>query len=140
LALSPTSGLTHGGLGTVTGSVGASTGTGTPSGNVSLLTSTGVGVDGFKLVNGAVSGNTNLLPGGTYTVTAHYAGDPNFGGSDSSPVSITVGKENSSTQPELVTFDWNGNLISNNASTAVYGSPYLFRVNVLNSAGALCNP
>jgi len=140
LALSPTSGLTHGGLVTVTGSVGASTGTGTPTGNVSLLTSTGVGVDGFKLVNGAVSGNTNLLPGGTYTVTAHYAGDPIFGGSDSSPVSITVGKENSSTQLNLVTFDWSGREVSSNASTAVYGSPYLFRVNVLNSAGAVCTP
>ena len=97
-------------------------------------------MDGFTLANGAISGATNLLPGGTYTVTAHYAGDPTFGGSDSSPVSITVGKENSSTQPELVTFDWNGNLISSNASTAVYGSPYLFRVNVLNSSGALCSP
>jgi len=138
--LSPTSSLTHGQSVTVTGSVAASSGIGTPSGKVSLLTSTGLGVDGFTLTNGTISGSTNLLPGGTYTVTAHYAGDPTFGGSDSTPVSITVGKENSSTQPELVTFDWNGNLISSNASTAVYGSPYLFRVNVLNSTGALCNP
>jgi subtilase family serine protease len=140
LGLAPTSSLTHGQSVTVTGSVAASSGSGTPTGKVSVLTSTGLSVDGFTLTNGAISGNTNLLPGGTYTVTAHYAGDPTFGGSDSTPVSITVGKENSSTQPELVTFDWNGNLISNNASTAVYGSPYLFRVNVLNSAGALCNP
>ena len=140
LGLSPTSSLTHGQAVTVTGSVAASSGTGTPTGKVSLLTSTGLGVDGFTLANGAISASTNLLPGGTYTVTAHYAGDPTFGGSDSTPVSITVGKENSSTQPELVTFDWNGNLISSNASTAVYGSPYLFRVNVLNSSGALCSP
>ncbi|MCU1270243.1 MAG: peptidase and in, kexin, sedolisin [Acidobacteriaceae bacterium] len=140
LGLSPTSSLTHGQSVTVTGSVAASSGTGTPTGKVSLLTSTGIGVDGFALTNGAISGSTNLLPGGTYTVTAHYAGDPTFGGSDSTPVSITVGKENSSTQPELVTFDWNGNLISSNASTAVYGSPYLFRVNVLNGSGVICSP
>jgi Pro-kumamolisin, activation domain/Bacterial Ig-like domain (group 3) len=140
LGLSPTSSLTHGQSVTVTGSVAASSGTGTPTGKVSLLTSTGLAVDGFTLANGAISGSTNLLPGGTYAVTAHYAGDPTFGGSDSTPVSITVGKENSSTQIELVTFDWNGRQISGNASGAVYGSPYLFRVNVLNSAGAVCSP
>lgn len=140
LGLTPTSSLTHGQSVTVTGSVAASSGTGTPTGKVSLLSSTGLAVDGFTLANGAISGSTNLLPGGTYAVTAHYAGDPTFGGSDSTPVSITVGKENSSTQIELVTFDWNGRQISGNASGAVYGSPYLLRVNVLNSAGAVCQP
>jgi hypothetical protein len=140
LNLSPTSSLTHGQSVAVTGGVAPTSGSGVPTGDISLITSTGIGVDGFRLSNGAISGNTNLLPGGTYTVTAHYSGDPTFGGSDSSPVSITVGKENSSTQLNLVTFDWNGREISNNASTAVYGSPYIFRVNVLNSAGAACNP
>jgi pro-kumamolisin-like protein/Big-like domain-containing protein len=140
LNLSPTSSLTHGQSVTVTGGVAPTSGSGVPTGAVSLITSTGIGVDGFRVSNGAISGHTNLLPGGTYTVTAHYGGDANFGGSDSSPVSITVGKENSSTQLSLVTFDWNGREISSNASTAVYGSPYIFRVNVLNSAGAVCSP
>lgn len=140
LSLSPTSGLTHGQAVTVTGSVAPSTGSGTPSGRVSLLTSTGLSVDGFTLSNGAISGNTNLLPGGTYTVSAHYAGDPTFGGSDSNAVSVTVGKENSSTQIQLETFDWNGRLISANASTAIYGSPYILRMNVLNSGGTACAP
>ncbi len=140
LGLSPTSGVTHGQAVTVTGSVVPSSGSGTPTGKVSLLTSTGVGVDGFTLSNGAISGNTSLLPGGTYTVTAHYAGDPTFGGSDSTPISVTVGKENSSTQIQLITFGWNGNLLSNNASGAVYGSPYILRMNVLNSALVACSP
>jgi hypothetical protein len=140
LGLSPTSSLTHGQSVSVTGNVAPSSGSGTPTGKLSLLTSTGLAVDGFTLSNGAVSGTTNLLPGGSYTVTAHYAGDPIFGGSDSVPVSITVGKENSTTQANLLTFDWNGKLISRNASGAVYGSPYLLRVNVLNGAGAACSP
>ena len=140
LGLSPTSSLTHGQSVTVTGNVAPSSGSGTPTGKVSLLTSTGLAVDGFALSNGALSGITNLLPGGAYTVSAHYAGDPIFGGSDSAPISITVAKENSTTQLNLVTFDWSGKLISRNASGAVYGSPYILRVNVLNGAGSACSP
>jgi hypothetical protein len=140
LTLSPTINITHGQAVTVNASVSPSTGSGTPSGNMSLLTSTGVGIDGFTLSGGAVSGTTNLLPGGSYTVAAHYAGDSTFGGSDSTPVQVTVGKENSSAQIELITFDWQGRLISNNASTAVYGSPYILRVDVFNSLGSACQP
>ncbi len=140
LGLNPTSGITHGQAVAVTGSVVPSSGSGTPTGQVSLLTSTGVGVDGFALSNGAISGNTSLLPGGTYTVTAHYAGDPTFGGSDSTPISVTVGKENSSTQLQLITFGWNGAELSNNASSVVYGSPYILRMKVLNSSGSACAP
>lgn len=140
LTLSPTINITHGQAVTVNASVSPSTGSGIPSGNVSLLTSTGVGVDGFSLSGGALSGTTNLLPGGSYTVAAHYAGDSTFGGSDSTPVQVTVGKENSSSQIELITFDWQGRLISNNATTAVYGSPYVLRVDVFNSLGSACQP
>ena len=62
-----------------------------------MATPTGqnLGVDVFPLNNGVASGTTNLLPGGTYNVTAHYAGDPTYGASDSAPVQVTVGKENS---------------------------------------------
>lgn len=138
LSLSPTANLTHGQAVTVTGSVAPSSGSGTPTGAVSLLTSTGLSAGRFTLNNGALSGSTALLPGGTYSVTAHYAGDATFGGSDSNPVNITVSKENSSSQLQLVSFDWNGNLISANAKSAVYGSPYLLRVNVLNSQDVAC--
>lgn len=140
LTLTPTSNLTHGQSVAVTGTVVPSSGSGTPTGSVSLMTSTGVSAGTLTLSNGAISGNTILLPGGTgYTVTAHYAGDATFGGSDSTPVTVTVGKENSSAQAQLVTFDWQGNLISANATSAVYGSPYLLRVDILNSAGVACD-
>lgn len=139
ITLTPNSNLTHGQSIAVSGTVKPSSGSGVPSGNVSLLTSTGVSAGNFTLRNGAISGNTNLLPGGTYTLTAHYAGDATFGGSDSTPLNLTMGKENSSSKISLVTFDWQGNLISGNATSAVYGSPYLLRVDVLNSVGTACD-
>jgi len=138
LNLSPTSSLTHGQSVTVTGSVAPSSGTGAPTGSVSLLTSNGQSAGNLTLSNGNLSGSTTLLPGGTYTVSAHYAGDTTFGGSDSAPVNITIGKENSTSHVSLETFDWQGNLISVNASSAVYGSPYLLRMDVLNSGGSAC--
>jgi hypothetical protein len=138
LTLTPNTNLTHGQSVTVGGTVVPSSGSGTPTGNVSLLASTGLNAGNVTLNNGSLSGNTNLLPGGAYTVTAHYAGDATFGGSDSLPMNVTVGKENSSTQLQLETFDWQGNVISSNATTAVYGSPYFLRVNVLNSSGIAC--
>lgn len=138
LTLTPTTGLNHGQSVNVTIQVKPASGTGTPTGGVSLLTSTGQSVDGFNLSNGQVTGTTTLLPGGTYTVTAQYGGDGTYGTSVSTPVSVTIAKENSLITPRLLTFDWNGNPISNNATSAVYGSPYLFRADVTNSAGAGC--
>ena len=99
-----------------------------------------LGIDFFRLSNGAASGTTNMLPGGTYGVTAHYAGDGTFGASDSSPaIAVTVNKENSQTQVGLVTFDSFGNVTSSNATTAAYGSPNVLRVDVTNSAGQSCS-
>lgn len=138
--LSPTSVTTHGQSVNVTGSVAPTSGSGTPTGVLTLLTSTGLSIDGFKLSGGSVSGSTKQLPGGSYTVSAHYSGDPTFASSDSQPVSVTVGKENSEPQLQLITSDLNGNITNNNATTAVYGSPYFLRMNVLNSSNAACQP
>lgn len=120
-----------------------------PTGQVSLIGGpTGVNPfqssGGFSLTTGGTSGtfsgSTDLLPGGTYSVTAQYAGDSNYSSSTSSPVSVTVNKENSQPQVFLVTFNSNGNIVSGNTNTAIYGSPYILRVNVENSAGQMCNP
>ena len=138
LNLTPTTHLTHGQSVAVSGTVVPSSGSGVPTGNVSLITSSGASAGAFTLSSGALSGSTNLLPGGTYTVTAHYAGDTTFGASDSTPVNMSIAQENSSTRIGLVTFDWQGNLTNANASTAVYGSPYMLRVDVLDSAGNTC--
>jgi len=117
------------------------------TGQASLLVSTGVGtttghaVDTFTLSSGSTPGaTTSMLPGGTYSVIAHYAGDGTYGGSYSSPVSVTISKENSQPQIFLVTFDSSGKVVNPDTTTAEYGSPYALRVNLENSLGQVCNP
>ena len=141
-SLTPTT-ITHGQPVNFNVTVAPKTGSGTPTGTVSLLggpTTNTQGIAGFNLSSGTFSGSTDLLPGGTYSVTAHYPGDGTYEPSDSTPVSVTVNKENSQPQVFLVTFDFNGNVVSSNTNTAVYGSSYVLRVNVENSAGAVCTP
>ena len=135
--------VTHGQAVNFTATVKPQSGTGTPTGLVSLEggpTSSSEGIAGFSLTNGTVTGSTEMLPGGTYSLKAHYPGDSTYAASDSTAVSVTVNKESSSPQVFLVTFDNNGNIINGNTTTAGYGTPYLLRVNVDNSAGKLCNP
>ena len=147
LTLSPTTGITHGtGENVTVGiTVKPSTGTGVPAGDVSLIATfpngSAQGFDHFTLSSGAVSGaTTQNLPGGTYTVSAHYAGDGTNAPSDSSPVSVTVGQEGSQTFIVVPQFDpQTGNLINGNASSVVYGSSYIIRMYVTNSS-ATANP
>jgi hypothetical protein len=141
-SLTPTT-IAHGQPVTFSVTVKPETGAGTPTGVISLQgpkTGNNQGIGAFNLSSGAFSGSTDLLPGGTYSVTAHYPGDSTYAPSDSTPISVTVSKENSQPQVFLVTFDSNGNLINGNTNTAVYGSPYVLRVNVEDSAGAVCTP
>lgn len=142
LTISPAS-LTHGQPATV--SIQVSGSGGTPTGSVSLLggpngTNPASGIASFTLNNGAATETTTSLPGGTYNVTAHYAGDGNFGASDSKPIQVTVGKENSVTTLGIVTFGiGNGGITNSDAHTVAYGSPYTLQVNVANSAGVVCS-
>lgn len=114
-----------------------------PTGDVSLIATQGnnsYGFDTMTLANGAASGSTNMLPGGSsYTVKAHYEGDVNYGGSDSNAVTVTVTPESSKTALRIVTFDpTSGAVINPNATSFVYGSPYLLRADVTNSSGNDC--
>jgi hypothetical protein len=147
LTLSPATGITHGtGENVTVGvTVKANTGTAVPAGDVSLIATfpdgTTQGFDHFTLTVGAISGaNTQSLPGGTYNVVAHYAGDGTNAPSDSSPVSVTVGQEGSQTFIVVPAFDPQmGMPINGNASSLVYGSRYIIRMYVTNS-GATLNP
>src|SRR5258706_7663345 len=84
-----------------------------PVGDVSLIasTSTGGGADAFTLTpSGTFSGSTSLLPGSpvvsgspvAYNVKAHYAGDVAFLPSDSTPVSVIVRPELSTTTANII--------------------------------------
>jgi hypothetical protein len=139
-SLTPTT-ITHGQAVNFSVTVTPKSGNGTPTGQISLVGGpNNKAFTGFNLTGGSASGTTDLLPGGAYSLTAHYDGDSTYGPSDSTPVSVTVSKENSQPQVFLVTFDSNGKLVNANTNTAVYGSPYVLRVNVENSAGAVCTP
>jgi hypothetical protein len=139
-SLTPTT-LTHGQAVNFSVTVKPQSGSGTPSGQISLVGGpNNQPFAGFNLSSGTVTGTSELLPGGTYSLTAHYDGDGTYGPSDSSPISVTVSKENSQPQVYLVTFDSNGNIVNGDTTTAVYGSPYLLRSSVANSSGATCTP
>ncbi len=142
LSLSPTT-LTHGASVTVNIGVTPSSATG----DVALIASQSTdpnldssNVGTFTLSGGAVSSNTTLLPGGTYDVVAHYYGNGTYGASDSAPVSVTVSKESSKTAINLMVFSGCApSQISCSGTSTPYGSPYVLRVDVTNSAGQQCS-
>jgi len=117
---------------------------GTPTGDVSLIAATStsgaaVPLTPMTLSNGSLSTTTNFLPGGTYNVTAHYAGDGTFAASDSTPQQVTVTQESSQTTVRLITFDFITGIETNaNATNITYGTPSLIRMDVTNSSGNAC--
>jgi len=137
--------LTHGTSVTANVSVAPRSGTGTPTGDVSLLApatgGTNSGGSGNTLSNGSTSFTTTTLPGGSYNVTAHYAGDETFAPTDSNGVPVVVAPEGSGLQVGIVTFDpVTGSLTSTSATSFAYGSPYVLRYDILNSTGKPCQP
>jgi uncharacterized membrane protein len=143
ITTSPTGTIAHGA--TVSFTVNVSSSSGTPTGNVSLIASppgsapTAIGVfdntttSTFALSGGVANITTNLLPGyvvgGTatpYPVVAQYAGDGMFAQGTSTPVNVTVGQEASATAISLL-------IGTTPATTVVYGSPYITRVDVVGT-------
>ena len=118
---------------------------GTPTGQVSLIATPAgaaqTGIGPCPLSTGTATFTTNMLPGGAaYNVVARYSGDGTFAQSDSAPVLVTVSRESSRTAVTLLTFDpVTGAIVSSNATTAAYGSPYIMRVEVTNASGTSCS-
>jgi pro-kumamolisin-like protein/Big-like domain-containing protein len=140
-SISPTT-ATHGDPLSVTLSVTPNSGTATPTGVAWLLQSSPyaflVGdntVDIFPLdAKGNFSGVTHLLPGGTYQVNAHYAGDGTYAGSDSSPlVPVTIHPENTTITFSVLTTDANGNFVP--FTSGPYGSPVYYQAHVSGQSG-----
>ena len=134
--------ITHGASVSVKAAV-TSTSAGTITGDVGLVAPTTVngGIGNGTLSSGSVTITTTSLPGGTYNLNARYAGDTNFASSISSPgVPVTVNPENSRLQYGIITFDIvTGNITSTNATSIAYGSPYILRMDILNSIGTSTN-
>ncbi len=80
--------------------VAPTSGSGTPTGSVALITdaATASGAGTVTLTNGSYNGTISSLPGGTYHVSAHYAGDTAFATSNSASAAITVSPAASSTK------------------------------------------
>lgn len=96
LAINPVV-VKHGSAVNVQIAVTSQSGSGIPTGDVSLIESTGPGAGRLSLSNGSASAITSSLPGGTYNITAHYAGDGTFAPSDSAPVPVSIAPETSTT-------------------------------------------
>jgi subtilase family serine protease len=133
--------VTHGTAVTAKVTVAPSSGTGTPTGDVSLLAPTAFngGIGDNTLSGGSVTVTGVILPGGSYNLNAHYAGDTTFASSTSNGVPVVVNKEASHLQYGIVTFDSTGHVLSANATTVAYGSPYILRMDILNSTGTNSN-
>jgi hypothetical protein len=107
LQLSSTT-FAHGTPVTLTADVTHNSASTSPSGNVSIQTNSPTPFNQTQSVlpigsNGNASGSTDSLPGGSYEIWASYAGDGNYSGSTSSPVSLTVTPEASTVGISAVT-------------------------------------
>jgi subtilase family serine protease len=124
--------------GTVSGNLSGtvSGGSGTPTGVVILENSaTGGPLQSDGLSGGSYSVAAAMLPAGTYSVKAHYSGDATYAPKDSSPISVSLSKQNSTV---LVSFvNAAGNLVTGN-QTVAYGSDYILRIDVGNAGGTPC--
>lgn len=135
----------NGGIVAITVNHGASVGIGgkvtsnsaTPTGDVSLIAATGsatnqTGVAMFTLgSSGLISGSTTQLPGGTYTVSAHYAGNGTLAPSDSAGIPVTVNKESSTTS--ISGLDPRGLPLA--GGTYPFGSVIFVRADVVGASG-----
>ena len=125
--------LNHGTSVTVAGTVTSNTST--PTGDVALMAATGpsatneTGVTFLTLGSGgAFSGSTSSLPGGTYLVTARYAGNGTFAASTSAGLQVTVSPETSKTT--LTGLDQNNNPITSTNNTFPFGTVIFVRADV----------
>jgi hypothetical protein len=109
---------------------------GTPSGAVSLQ---GTAANGSfylgSLQSGSVSGVVSSLPGGSYSVSAHYAGDAEYAPSDSASVSVNISPEPSTTKVSFFSYNGATGVFVPVASTVPYGSLLVLRVDVQGQSG-----
>ena len=137
--------LTHGQP--INFNIGVTASSGTPAGDASLIAHTsafsngngGSGIGPFALSSGSASGSTTMLPGGSYNVIAHYAGNGTFGSSESSPVTVKVNTESSKTAVEVVSCDYTTGNCTPGITNSVFGSSFLLlRMDVTNGSGQDC--
>ena len=154
LGLSQTSGISQGTPVTISGTVAPSFGSGTPTGDVAFILSSGsvgqtLDISGdanngafnghtafATLSNGSYSATLSNLPGGSYTVTARYAGDGTYASSLSTPVPISVNQGGATITITPATINLLTCATPTATSTFSYGSPVYATINVASANGS----
>ena len=138
--IAPTT-ATHGDALNVTVNVTPNSGSGVPTGVVWMQqfysgNSAVIGnntADFLPLTAGTFAGVTHDLPGGTYQVNAHYAGDGTYAGSDSTPATVTISSEPTTLTFSVLTTDKSGSLVP--FSGGPVGSPVYFQAHLSWKSG-----
>jgi subtilase family serine protease len=123
---------------TVQANINVTSASGTPTGDVAVIAGTAApssaGINFFTLANGSAVETQGVsgLPGGTYKLTARYAGDTTYAASVSSPITVTISPEASKIITESTSFT--------PGSSISYGTPitvqlYVYSLNNVNSIG-----
>jgi subtilase family serine protease len=124
--------------------VSVTSGGGTPTGDVALIaqfsSTQNQDVGTYTLgTSGSVSSSNSTLPGGTYNIFAHYAGDGIRGASNSGASPITVTREASLTDTTVSTCNYTNGTCTPGVSSGVYGSSFVtLLANVTNGGGQPC--
>lgn len=110
-----------------------------PGGVVALTSNIQGPLQGLELITpvasnvGTFSGALANLPGGTYTLTAHYPGDGQFAPSDSNPVSVSISAEGSVTTLRTFGISSTGQPVA--TTSFPYGSFMDLHADVAGSSG-----
>jgi hypothetical protein len=129
--------FTHGQSINVTLAVHPATGSGVPTGDVALVTGSNGSAGFVTLAKGAAMASVATLPGGTYNLTAQYAGDTQYAGSASAPIALTVKPETASVKLSSYTQTATGNDVHPPvaSSTATFGAYLAIRADVQGKSG-----
>jgi hypothetical protein len=123
LSIAPVS-FTHGQEANVTISVSAQPGQAVPSGDIVILTTSttpnAASVVRGTLTNGSFNAKLGSLPGGSYEVSARYAGDDDFSPSVAPGVAVVVRPEASATKLNILVES--ENKLTSLEKTVAYGS------------------
>lgn len=88
----------------------------------------------IALKNGSGSGTWNGLPGGSYTVMARYGGDTSHAASVSSPISVTISPEQSTTALTVYTANPLTGAVIPSLGSIPYGSVVTFNAQITGTA------
>lgn len=109
---------------------------GTPTGDTVLETDKyGTGDQYTLTADGTWSGKVADLPGGTYTLTARYAGDGTYASSTSAAVPLTITPEDSKSEMLLATYDFVSGQMMEATSVPYYGYQIYFKGYISAASG-----